>query len=60
MLRQGRAEDLPEAWVSRSNDSHHRAGVLVFPRSLGAGPVELAIALGDEGVVLSWDAVPGT
>ena len=59
-LRQGRAEDMPEAWVSRSDDSHHREGVLVFPRSPGAGPVELAIALGDEGVVLSWDAVPGT
>lgn len=57
-LRQGQAEEAPEAWVSESEDSHHRAGVLVFPRSIGAGPVELVLTVGEEAVVLVWEGPP--
>lgn len=47
-LRQGEAAEQPTGWISLSDDSHHRAGVLVFSRRLEGGPVELTIALGDE------------
>jgi hypothetical protein len=48
-IRVGGKEYAPEAWESMSNDSHHRAGVLVFDRvtpdgaSLDAGAVELVM-----------------
>ena len=59
-LRQGQAEASPEAWVSESEDSHHRGGVLVFPRSSGGGPAELVITIGSDKVLLSWESAPGT
>ena len=58
MLRQGQAEEPPEAWMSESDDSHHREGVLVFPKSLGTGPVQLVLQIGEEEVVLLWEAAP--
>ena len=58
MLRQGQAEEPPEAWMSESDDSHHREGVLVFPRQLEAGPVQLVLQIGEEEVVLLWEAAP--
>ena len=58
-LRQGASELPPEVWVSVSDDSHHRAGVLVFPRRLEEGPVELFLTVGDEDVALLWEAAPG-
>ena len=57
-LRQGASELPPEAWVSVSDDSHHRAGVLVFPRNLRDGPVELILTVGDDDVALLWEAAP--
>jgi hypothetical protein len=48
-IRAGGKEYAPEAWESISDDSHHRAGVLVFSRktpdgaSLDAGTVELVM-----------------
>lgn len=30
-------------WVSTSDDSHHRAGALIFPKVAGSQPVELLI-----------------
>ena len=57
-LRQGGSELPPEAWVSVSDDSHHRAGVLVFPRNLRDGPVELILTVGDDDVALLWEAAP--
>lgn len=45
----------PETWLSLSDDSHHREGVLVFPRTFDAGDVELTVPIKDEDVGLSWD-----
>ena len=48
-VRVGGQEYTPQAWASISDDSHHRAGVLVFARkspdgvSLDEGPVELVM-----------------
>ena len=48
-IRAGGQEYAPQAWESISDDSHHRAGVLVFARktpdgaSLDAGGVELVM-----------------
>ena len=48
-IRVGGQEYAPKAWESISDDSHHRAGVLVFAKkapdgsSLEAGPVELVM-----------------
>jgi len=48
-IRAGGREYAPQAWESISDDSHHRAGVLVFARkapsgaSLDAGTVELVM-----------------
>ncbi len=58
LLRQQGAELPPEAWLSSSDASHHRAGVLVFPRELGGGPVELALEIGGEQVALLWQEPP--
>jgi len=60
LLRQGTAEVQPQTWVSVSDDSHHRAGVLVFPRNLKDGPVDLAIKIGDKELALRWEAAPTT
>lgn len=58
VLRQGTAELRPEAWVSVSDDSHHRAGVLAFSGELGDGPVELTLTIQNQELVLLWEAVP--
>ncbi len=50
----------PETWLSLSDDSHHREGVLVFPRSFKEGEVELTVPLKDEDVGLLWEAAPTT
>ena len=57
-LRQGQAEASPEAWVSESDDSHHRSGVLVFPLELQEGRVELAVNVKNDELVLAWEAPP--
>jgi len=59
-LRTGTETVAPAAWLSVSDDSHHREGVLVFERQGEAGPVELALEIADgEAVSLEWQAVPG-
>lgn len=50
----------PQGWISSSDDSHHRSGILVFPRRLDEGPVELTLMVGDEEMELVWEAAPGT
>lgn len=55
-LRQGEEELRPQAWLSTSDDSHHRAGVLVFPRRLKDGPVELLFAHEEHQMALRWEA----
>ena len=60
LLRQGTAEVQPQTWVSVSDDSHHRAGILAFPRNLKDGPVDLAIKIGDKELALQWEAAPTT
>ena len=57
-LKQGGEAAAPVAWVSLSDDSHHREGVLVFERSEAEGPVELTVDLGDEKVALVWEVIP--
>ena len=57
-LSEGGADIRPEAWVSLSDDSHHRGGVLVFERTETDGPVELTVDLGDEKVALVWEVIP--
>jgi len=52
------ADIRPEAWISLSDDSHHREGVLVFKRVQAEGPVELGLDLGDEKVSLLWESPP--
>ena len=57
-LRQkGRAVQ-PTKWLDVKDDSHHREGVLVFPRDLGDGPVELVVSLAGEPLSLRWDEAP--
>ena len=57
-LRQEGVELRPAAWVSTSDDSHHRAGVLVFPRELAEGPVEMTLIVGGEEMLFRWAAAP--
>ena len=57
-LKQGGEAATPAAWVSLSDDSHHRGGVLVFERTETDGPVELTVDLGDEKVALVWEVIP--
>ena len=57
-LRQDGSKTRPEKWVSVSDDSHHREGVLVFPRRLEDGPAELTIQMDDDELVLLWEATP--
>ena len=58
-LKQGDGAAAPVAWVSLSDDSHHREGVLAFERTEAGGPVELTVDLGDEKVALLWESPPG-
>jgi len=58
-LSEGGADVRPEAWISLSDDSHHRGGVLVFQRTEADGPVELTVDMGDdEEVALTWESPP--
>lgn len=50
---------LPQAWVATSDDSHHRSGVLVFPRDGVTGPAALSLDFGAESVEFGWDEAPG-
>ncbi|MEO6198133.1 MAG: hypothetical protein ABIP58_08540 [Dehalococcoidia bacterium] len=60
-LQTGTETIRPETWVSVSNDSHHREGVIVFEGTAQAGPVELLLDLQDgEKVSLQWQSAPGT
>ena len=57
-LRTGAGLVEPEAWVASSDESHHRGGVLVFPRSDLSSPVTLTLALEDGVVELVWEELP--
>jgi len=57
-LKQGSEAAAPVAWVSLSDDSHHREGVLAFERTEADGPVEVTVDLGDEKVTLLWEVIP--
>ena len=58
-LKQGGEAAVPVAWVSLSDDSHHREGILVFERTEADGPVELTVDMGDaEEVALTWEVIP--
>ena len=57
-LSQGGTDIRPEAWISLSDDSHHREGVLVFDRTEADGPAELTVDVGDEKVALLWEVIP--
>jgi len=57
-LSEGGADIRPEAWISLSDDSHHREGVLAFERTEADGPVEVTVDLGDEKVALVWEVIP--
>jgi hypothetical protein len=57
-LKQSGADMPAEAWVDLNNDSHHRSGVLVFPRDLQEGPAELALNVKNDELVLAWEAPP--
>jgi len=57
-LSEGGADIRPGAWISISDDSHHREGVLVFERTEVEGPVEVTVDLGDEKVTLVWEVIP--
>ena len=58
-LKQGGEAAVPVAWVSLSDDSHHREGILVFERTGADGPVELTVDMGDEEeVALTWEVIP--
>jgi hypothetical protein len=60
-LQTGTETIRPEAWVSVSDDSHHRQGVVVFARKALSGAAELVLELQDgEKVSLRWPAMPRT
>ncbi len=48
----------PEDWVAKSDESHHRSGVLVFPRAELAAPVTLTVELEDGIAELVWEELP--
>lgn len=50
----------PEAWVASSDESHHRSGILVFPREQIVESVALSVALGGEKAELVWERIPGS
>jgi hypothetical protein len=57
-LRQGDVTLAPEAWIDVNDDSHHREGILVFPREVEEGAVEIVVNLPDGAVSLRWDGIP--
>ena len=57
-LGEGGADQRPEGWISLSDDSHHRGGVLVFKRTEADGPAKVTVDLGDEKVALVWEVIP--
>ena len=57
-LSEGGADKRPEDWISLSDDSHHREGILVFERAQADGPAELTVALADSEVALVWEVIP--
>lgn len=60
-LKQGGTTLEPETWLSLSDDSHHREGVLVFPLNIESGPADLTLSLSDdEEVALVWESPPAT
>ena len=50
----------PETWLSLSDDSHHREGILVFAGTIQQGEVTLTVPIEDEDVGLLWEAAPAT
>jgi len=60
VLKQNGDEVKPQGWLARSEDSHHRAGVLVFLRPAQDGPAELAFVHEEHQVALRWEAPPLT
>jgi hypothetical protein len=60
-LQAGTETIRPEAWVSVSDDSHHRKGVVIFERTARSGAAELVVELQDgQKVSLRWPAMPRT
>jgi hypothetical protein len=59
-LRINGAEAPVEAWVSLSDDAHHREGVLVFARPTASGLAELVLRDigGEPQRVFRWETVP--
>jgi len=57
-LSKGGADKRPEDWISLSDDSHHREGILVFERAQADGPAELTVDVGDAKVALVWEVIP--
>ncbi len=57
-FRQGDSKLEPVAWISGKDDAHHREGLLVVPRQLRDGPVELLLRLNSDHLSLTWDAAP--
>ena len=57
-LSEDGADTRPEAWISLSDDSHHRAGVLAFKRTQAEGSAKVTLALGDNEVALVWEVIP--
>jgi len=59
-LRINGADAPVEAWVSLSDDPHHREGVLVFARPTATGSAELVLRDigGEPQRVFRWEAVP--
>jgi len=58
-LRTAAAALKADAWLSVSDDAHHRSGVIVFPRQTIAGPITLAVGLPEGAAELVWEQVPG-
>lgn len=48
----------PEAWLSLSDDSHHREGIVVFAGAQKVGPVELLLELEGGEASLRWETIP--
>ena len=48
----------PEVWLDVDEDSHHREGVLVFPREASEGGVTLSVDTGGQTVTLAWQTQP--
>lgn len=58
-LKQSGARMAPEAWISLSDDSHHRAGVLVFARGDGGNAGELVLAMEQGPLSFVWQGFSG-